>query len=350
MISKNLLGWYSLNKRTLPWRQTKDPYKIWISEIMLQQTQVATVIPYYKRWINSYPNIKALAKADYNDLLKHWEGLGYYSRCKNIHLTAKTLEKDFPNTFDELIKLPGIGEYTAKTILAIAYNQQEVGVDTNIERIGFRLLGLKKKSRFNSNRVKKFLETAQDKSKPGDFNQALMDLGSSFCQAKSVNCTPCPITYQCKATLHDDPLKYPEPKKTKKIPLVNVSVCVIYYKSKLLLIQRPEDKMLGGLWEFPGGKIESHESDEVAVIREIKEETNLLIKNPHYVGKIKHQYSHFKVVISLFQKSVNSIKSLKIKENYIWTTTKGLDKFALPKANYKMLDLLKKNNDEKYLK
>ena len=105
MISKNLLGWYSLNKRTLPWRQTKDPYKIWISEIMLQQTQVATVIPYYERWINRYPNIKTLAKADYNDLLKHWEGLGYYSRCKNIHLTAKTLDKDFPKTFDELIKL-----------------------------------------------------------------------------------------------------------------------------------------------------------------------------------------------------------------------------------------------------
>jgi A/G-specific adenine glycosylase len=342
MISQQLLGWYSLNKRSLPWRETKDPYKIWISEIMLQQTQVATVIPYYEKWISSFPDIKTLANADYGNVLKHWEGLGYYSRCKNIHLTAKSIGEDFPGTFNELIKLPGIGEYTAKTILAIAYNKQEVGIDTNLERVGFRLLGLKKKSKFNSSRVKKFLETIQDKSKPGDFNQALMDLGSSFCQAKVVHCSPCPITSECKATLSADPLKYPEPKKKKPIPNVNVAVCIVYHKDKLLILQRPQNKMLGGLWEFPGGKIELGESKEVAAIREIKEETNLSILSPDYIGEVKHQYSHFKVTISLFLKNVNSIKMLKIKENYVWTTMKGLDKFALPKANYKMLELLNK--------
>ena len=144
MISQQLLGWYSLNKRSLPWRETKDPYKIWISEIMLQQTQVATVIPYYEKWISSFPDIKTLANADYGNVLEHWDGLGYYSRCKNIHLTAKSIGEDFPGTFNELSKLPGTGEYTAKTILAIAYNKQEVGIDTNLERVGFRLLGLKK--------------------------------------------------------------------------------------------------------------------------------------------------------------------------------------------------------------
>ena len=342
MISQQLLGWYSLNKRSLPWRETKDPYKIWISEIMLQQTQVATVIPYYEKWISSFPDIKTLANADYGNVLKHWEGLGYYSRCKNIHLTAKSIGEDFPGTFNELIKLPGIGEYTAKTILAIAYNKQEVGVDTNLERVGFRLLGLKRKSKFNRNRVKKFLETIQDKSKPGDFNQALMDLGSSFCQAKVVHCNPCPIISECKATLSADPLKYPEPKKKKLIPNVNVAVCIVYHKDKLLILQRPQNKMLGGLWEFPGGKIELGESKEAAAIREIKEETNLSILSPDYIGEVKHQYSHFKVTISLFLKNVNSIKMLKIKENYVWTTMKGLDKFALPKANYKMLELLNK--------
>ncbi|MDG1089585.1 MAG: A/G-specific adenine glycosylase [Candidatus Marinimicrobia bacterium] len=342
MLSNQLLSWYSSNKRDLPWRLTKDPYKIWISEIMLQQTQVATVIPYYKKWMSSYPDIKTLACADYDNVLKHWEGLGYYSRCKNIHLTAKSLGKDFPDTFNELIKLPGIGEYTAKTILAIAYNKQEVGVDTNLERVGFRLLGLKRKSKFNRNRVKKFLETNQDKSKPGDFNQALMDLGSSFCQAKVVHCSPCPITSECKATLNADPLKYPEPQKNKPIPNINVSVCIVCYRDRLLILQRPQNKMLSGLWEFPGGKIEPGESPEAAAIREIKEETNLSILSPDYIGEVKHQYSHFKVTISLFLKNVNSIKMLKIKENYVWTTMKGLDKFALPKANYKMLELLNK--------
>ena len=342
MLSNQLLSWYSSNKRDLPWRLTKDPYKIWISEIMLQQTQVATVIPYYKKWMSSFPDIQTLACADYDNVLKHWEGLGYYSRCKNIHLTAKSLGKVLPETFNELIKLPGIGEYTAKTILAIAYNKQEVGVDTNLERVGFRLLGLKKKSKFNSNRVKKFLETIQDKSKPGDFNQALMDLGSSFCQAKVVHCSPCPITSECKATLNADPLKYPEPKKNKPIPNIDVSVCIVYHKDRFLILQRPQNKMLGGLWEFPGGKIELGESKEGAAIREIKEETNLSILNPDYIGEVKHQYSHFKVTISLFLKHVNSVKTLKIKENYVWTTMKGLDKFALPKANYKMLELLNK--------
>ncbi len=343
MISEHLLGWYFSNKRILPWRETKDPYKIWISEIMLQQTQVATVIPYYQRWINSFPNIETLASADYNDVLKHWEGLGYYSRCKNIHLTAQSLGGKLPNTFHELIQLPGIGEYTAKTILAIAHNQQEVGIDTNLERIGFRLLGLKKKSKFNSNRVKKFLEKIQDKSKPGDFNQALMDLGSSFCQAKAVYCDPCPITAECKATLNDNPLEYPEIKKSKPIPTVNVAVCIISHNSKLLLIQRPQNKMLGGLWEFPGGKIKLGEPKENATTREVKEETGLIIKDPQYLGEVKHQYSHFKVSISLFYHRIDDISSIKIKENYIWTTMKGVDKFALPKANYKMLELLNKD-------
>ena len=343
MLSTQLLSWYSENKRSLPWRLTKNPYKIWISEIMLQQTQVATVIPYYTKWMNSFPDIQTLAHADYDYILKHWEGLGYYSRCKNIHLTAKALDKDFPDTFNELIKLPGIGEYTAKTILAIAYNQTEVGIDTNLERIGFRLLGLKKKSKFNNNRVKKFLEDKQDKAHPGDFNQALMDLGSNVCQAKAVNCDACPITAHCKAALTDNPLQYPEVKKNKPIPEIQVAVCFIIYQHKLLLMQRPEKKMLAGLWEFPGGKIESGELKENAVIREIKEETNLSLKNVEYVGEIKHQYSHFKVVVSLFSNTVDDISSLKIKENYIWTTMKGLDKFALPKANYKMLELLNKD-------
>ena len=342
MISQQLLGWYSHNKRILPWRETKNPYKIWISEIMLQQTQVATVIPYYERWMKSFPNIEALAKADYDYVLKHWEGLGYYSRCKNIHATAKSLNGKLPETFNELIKLPGIGEYTAKTILAIAYNKQEVGVDTNLERVGFRLLGLKKKSKFNNNRVKKFLENIQDKSKPGDFNQALMDLGSSLCQAKAVDCMPCPIVDDCKASANDNPLEYPEMKKNKPIPTLNIAVCIIIHNDKLLVMQRPKDKLLGGLWEFPGGKIEKGESKQAAVIREIFEETCLSINNPKYLGEVRHQYSHFKVKISLFQHHKKDISSLKIKEKYLWTSIEGLNSLALPKANHKMLDFLKK--------
>ena len=342
MLSKKLLIWYSKNKRTLPWRQSADPYKIWISEIMLQQTQVITVIPFYEKWMKSFPDIQTLANADYDIVLKHWEGLGYYSRCKNIHFSAKIINNKLPKTYNELIKLPGIGDYTAKTILAIAYNQNEVGIDTNLERIGFRLLGLKKKTKINNKRVKNFLEKAQDLKNPGDFNQALMDLGSSFCKSKTTQCKPCPIRVYCKANNSTTPLDYPTPNKLKKIPTVNVSVCIIIHRNKVLIMKRPKGKMLEGLWEFPGGKIRVKESKKNAAIREIKEETNLTIKNPKYIGMVNHAYSHFKVDIALFYVSIKNTKGLKIKENYVWTTMKGLDKFALPKANYKMLDLLKK--------
>ena len=342
MISKKLLRWYSLNKRDLPWRATHDPYKIWISEIMLQQTQVSTVIPYYRKWINKFPNAKKLSKANYNDVLKLWEGLGYYSRCKNIYKTAPLVREKFPNNYSELIKLPGIGEYTAKTILAIAFNKNQVGIDTNLERIGFRLLGLKKKSKFNQNKVRKFLEKIQDKNNPGDFNQALMDLGSNICQSQSVNCRACPINDFCKAFLSLNPIDYPAPTKSKIVPTIKVSTCIVRKQKKLLILQRPIDTMLGGLWEFPGGKIQSNESREKAVIREVMEETNLVIKTPDYLGQIKHQYSHFKVSISLFLNDVNDTSSFKTNQNYKWTTRKQLDKFALPKANYKMLEILDK--------
>ena len=344
MISKPLLDWYSSNKRTLPWRNTKDPYKIWISEIMLQQTQVATAIPYYNRWIKRFPNALVLSQTPYNEVLKLWEGLGYYSRCKNIYQTSKIIKNSFPDTYIDLIKLPGIGDYTAKTILAIAFNKSEVGIDTNLERISFRLLGLKKRSKFNQNRARKFLENVQDRESPGDFNQALMDLGSSICQSHYVNCSICPISDNCKAFLSLDPIGYPEPKKQKLIPTIKVSTCIVRHKNKLLILQRPIDKMLGGLWEFPGGKIEKNESSKNAVIREVFEETNLSIKNPKYIGEVKHQYSHFKVNISLFLIHIDSETSLETRQEYKWVTRKKLDSFALPKANYKMLEILDKLN------
>ena len=344
MISKHLLDWYSSNKRILPWRQTKDPYKIWISEIMLQQTQVATVIPYYNRWIKRFPNANILSKASYDEVLKFWEGLGYYSRCKNIYKTSQIVKNSFPDNYADLIKLPGVGDYTAKTILAIAFNKGEVGIDTNLERVSFRLLGLKKRSKFNQSRAKKFLENIQDRESPGDFNQALMDLGSSICQANFVNCTICPISDDCKAFLNLDPISYPEPKKQKSIPTIKVSTCIVRKKNKLLILQRPIDKMLGGLWEFPGGKIEKNESQENAVIREVFEETNLSIKKPQYIGEVKHQYSHFKVHISLFLIHIDSDKQLQTRQDYKWVTREELDSFAIPKANYKMLEILDKLN------
>ena len=223
MVHKKLLRWYDQNKRNLPWRHDRDPYKVWISEIMLQQTQVKTVIPYFNKWMQKYPNLNALKNANYNDMLKMWEGLGYYSRCKNIYRAAQIIDKSFPKTYEDLIKLPGVGDYTAKTILAIAYKEKYVGIDTNLERIGYRQLGLKTKSKRNQKRVVMFLEKNQSSSRPGDFNEALMDLGSSLCKASTTFCNQCPLSTSCKAFQSSSPTKYPHPKVSKKIPIFDIA-------------------------------------------------------------------------------------------------------------------------------
>ena len=342
MINNKLLNWYDLNKRDLPWRRCRNPYRVWVSEIMLQQTQVKTVVPYFNKWMKRYPTLKTLKNAKYEDILKMWEGLGYYSRCKNIYKTSQLINSSFPNNYQDLIKLPGIGDYTAKTILSIAFEQPFVGIDTNLERVGYRILGLKSKTKRNHKRVVEFLEANQDKNRPGDYNEALMDLGSSICSSQTTYCTKCPLAKACKAYVSLSPTSYPKSEISKKVPEHNVAISLIKYKNKFLITRRSNTKFLSGLWEFPGGKIEKSETARQAIIREVKEETNLIIFDPIYLGNVKHKYSHFGVNISLFISSPESIKKLNIKQEHKWIDLKSIDKYPLPKANHKMLDILKK--------
>ena len=341
-MHNELLNWFYLNKRNLPWRRGRSPYRVWVSEIMLQQTQVKTVIPYYKKWIKKYPTLRSFKESNFSDVIKIWEGLGYYSRCQNMFDAAKLIKSSFPNNYEDLIKLPGIGDYTAKTILAIAFKKNEVGVDTNLERIGYRVLGLKTKTKRNQKRVIKFLEENQCTKNPGDYNEALMDLGSSLCKASITHCNDCPLKNICKAYTYSSPTSYPTPKALKKIPIYDIAISVIEYQNKVLITKRQNTKFLSGLWEFPGGKIEKHESAVDAIIREVKEETNLTISNPLFLGNISHKYSHFGVNISLFISFPRSIKSLNLSQEYQWIRMKDILKYPLPKANHKMLDILKK--------
>ena len=341
-MHSELLNWFYQNKRTLPWRRGRTPYRVWVSEIMLQQTQVNTVIPYYKKWIKKYPTLKSFKESNFDDVIKIWEGLGYYSRCHNMFNAAKLINSTFPNNYDDLINLPGIGDYTAKTILAIAFKKNLVGIDTNLERIGYRILGLKTKTKRNHKRVVKYLEENQCTNNPGDYNEALMDLGSSLCKASITYCNQCPLKNICKAYASSSPILYPTPKVRKKIPIYDVAVSVIEYKNKILITKRLNKNFLPGLWEFPGGKIEKNETDIQTIIREVKEETNLTVSNPIFLGNIKHKYSHFGVNISLFISFPKSIKSLNLSQEYRWIRMKDILNYPLPKANHKMLDILKK--------
>ena len=342
MIHNKLLQWFDQNKRDLPWRHGRNPYRVWVSEIMLQQTQVKTVIPYFQNWMKKYPTLKSLKDAEYDDVIKMWEGLGYYSRCENMYKTSQLVNSSLPNNYQDLIKLPGIGDYTAKTILSIAFEQPFVGIDTNLERIGYRILGLKSKTKRNHNRVVKFLEENQNKNRPGDYNEALMDLGSSLCSSQTTFCNECPLTKECKAYASLSPTSYPKNKISKKIPEYNIAISLIKHENKFLITKRSNTKFLAGLWEFPGGKIEKSETPRDAIIREVKEETNLDILNPIYLGNVKHKYSHFGVNISLFISFPKSIKKLKIKQEYKLISLKDIYNYPLPKANHKMLDILKK--------
>ena len=341
-MHSELLNWFYQNKRTLPWRRGRTPYRVWVSEIMLQQTQVNTVIPYYKKWIKKYPTLKSFKESNFDDVIKIWEGLGYYSRCHNMFNAAKLINSTFPNNYDDLINLPGIGDYTAKTILAIAFKKNLVGIDTNLERIGYRILGLKTKTKRNQKRVVKYLEENQCTNNPGDYNEALMDLGSSLCKASITYCNQCPLKNICKAYASSSPILYPTPKVRKKIPIYDVAVSVIEYKNKILITKRLNKNFLPGLWEFPGGKIEKNETAIQTIIREVKEETNLTVSNPIFLGNIKHKYSHFGVNISLFISFPKSIKSLNLSQEYRWVRMKDILNYPLPKANHKMLDILKK--------
>ena len=341
-MHSELLNWFYQNKRTLPWRRGRTPYRVWVSEIMLQQTQVNTVIPYYKKWIKKYPTLKSFKESNFDDVIKIWEGLGYYSRCHNMFNAAKLINSTFPNNYDDLINLPGIGDYTAKTILAIAFKKNLVGIDTNLERIGYRILGLKTKTKRNQKRVIKYLEENQCTNNPGDYNEALMDLGSSLCKASITYCNQCPLKNICKAYASSSPILYPTPKVRKKIPIYDVAVSVIEYKNKILITKRLNKNFLPGLWEFPGGKIEKSETAIQTIIREVKEETNLTVSNPIFLGNIKHKYSHFGVNISLFISFPKSIKSLNLSQESRWIRMKDILNYPLPKANHKMLDILKK--------
>ena len=308
-FQKPLLSWYDVNKRTLPFRDISNPYYTWLSEIMLQQTQVNTVIPYFKKWIRAFPSLIDVAIASQHDVLKQWEGLGYYSRCRNFHKASQIVMEKYhgkiPSDYEQFLALPGVGTYTAGAVLSIAFNQAIPAIDGNIRRIASRFLGRKKMSPNAHKRIVNFLQNEIHSKRPGDFNQALMDLGSIICTAKNPECDKCPIQINCKAFKFGSPEAYPEKIKKKKSPHYQVAAGLIWKGEKFLIQQRAENGLLGGLWEFPGGKVEIGETLEEALKRELMEECKLSPKIHRKAGTVKHVFTHFSIEMNLFHCSVD---------------------------------------------
>jgi A/G-specific adenine glycosylase len=305
----HLLQWYDVEAAALPWRQpVPNPYTVWLSEIMLQQTQVATVIPYYTTFISTYPMVRDLAAASLNDVLKLWEGLGYYSRARNLHKTAviiaQNYDGNFPKTAKELQQFHGIGRYTANAIASISFGERVPVLDGNVIRVFSRLIDLKDDvtKTATKNNLWDLAETWMPDERAGDYNQALMELGRMVCKPRQPLCEICPLQNHCRAFENGTQSQRPVKKKKKATPHYDVVAGIIRNEQKQILIaQRPLEGMLGGLWEFPGGKQENGETLPETLKRELKEELDIEVKVGGFFVAVKHAFTHFKITLHAYE-------------------------------------------------
>lgn len=342
-----LLSWYQQFGRDLPWRHSRDPYYIWVSEIMLQQTQVKTVIPYYQRWLLEFPTVHDLAMADQQQVLKVWQGLGYYARARNLYRAAQIVVTEhggeFPLTLEAAMLLPGIGKTTAGGILSAAFDHPVAILDGNVKRVLVRLVGL----RVPPNRAIAYLwqlsESLLDRAHPRDFNQALMDLGATVCTPHQPNCADCPWKTHCYVYKTGMQSELPMSENRSPIPHKNIGVAVIWNDQQQILIdRRRESGLLGGLWEFPGGKVEPGETVEACIQREILEELGIEIEVGDRLIVVDHTYSHFRVTLNVHHCRYLSGEPTPIECDEVrWVTLADIDQYPFPKANVQIIEALR---------
>jgi A/G-specific adenine glycosylase len=305
-IARQLVRWFEQNHRNLPWRTDHEPYHVWISEVMLQQTQVETVIPYYSHWMKTFPDVSALVKASEQDLLQIWEGLGYYSRARNIYKAALQIVSEYqgyiPEEVDVLLKLPGIGRSTAGAIASIAYGKKEPILDSNVKRAIARIFnfGQPVNSPKGEKELWRMIKKLLPASQTGLFNQAMMELGQTICLPRNPKCESCPLRCDCQGYLMKTQMNIPVRIIKKNVPHLVVVAAVIREGGKVLIAQRPPDKLMAGMWEFPGGKVETGEELGQALKREIDEELSVTIKVGKELGTYQHAYTHFRVTVHTF--------------------------------------------------
>jgi len=344
-----LLRWAWRNLRELPWRvEPRDPYRVWVSEIMLQQTQVATVIPYFQRFMERFPTVQALAEAPLDDVLKLWEGLGYYSRARNLHRAAQKVVNELggqlPDTVEGLGQLPGIGRYTAGAIASLAFGRHAPVLDGNVKRVLCRLYAIRGEVRQPKIEKKLWALTEMNlpKGKAGRWNEALMELGATVCTPRSPRCNECPFAKVCRAHALGLEEKLPKRAAERRTPHYDVTAAIIRKRDLILIAQRPLGGMLGGLWEFPGGKVEHGESLEECLRREIKEEVGIKIEVGRPVTRVEHAYTHFRITLHAFECKLVRGRPRAIEvSDWRWVRFEELDDFAFAVTDRKIIEVLK---------
>ena len=344
---RRLIDWYKAQRRELPWRETKDPYKIWVSEIMLQQTTVKAVVPHYKRWLKIFPDIKTLARAPLQKVLRAWQGLGYYQRAKNLHQASKMIVNHYqgqiPQNYEELIRLPGFGPYTTAAVLSFAFNKPYPVLDANVRRVLMRLQRIEGEADPKKDKILlKHLEPFLPQKNLGLFNQALMEIGSLVCKARNPLCLLCPIREYCKAYKTGEQEIIPRPRK-RNYQKIEVVVGILRKNGHYLIQKRPATGLLAGLWEFPGGKRKRGETLSQAFRREIKEELGAEVKEEKFLIKVHHAYTQFQVTLYAYECSLRQEPKLK-KNFHRWVTLSGLGKYPFPSGSAKIVNYLEQRD------
>ena len=346
-----LLAWYRRHRRDLPWRRTRDPYAIWVSEIMLQQTQVATVMPYFERFIAAFPDVRALAEAPLGQVLKQWEGLGYYSRARNLHRAAKRITREhggrLPATAEALRALPGIGPYTAGALASIAFGLDEPVLDGNVARVLCRVFRIRANPRAAPTQGKlwRLARRLIPKGQAGLLNQALMDLGATVCLPRGPRCAVCPLAALCLARAHGEQAALPVKARSRPVPHYDVAAGVIRRGRHILIDRRPPEGLLGGLWEFPGGKRKAGETLEACLRREVREEVGIEVRIERPFMTVRHASTHFRITLHVFacrhvRGRTRALGCAEVR----WVTLDALDDYAFPAANRRIIEALRRSS------
>jgi A/G-specific adenine glycosylase len=303
-----LIGWYRANRRDLPWRRTRDPWAVWVSEAMLQQTRALTVIPYYERFLRRFPDPASLARADLDDVLGLWAGLGYYSRARNLRAAAAQVVECFggsvPDTVEQLQTLPGVGRYTAGAVASIAFDRPAPVVDGNVARVLSRLRGIREAVDGAAGRARLWTEAEALASgpAPGDLNQALMELGARVCLPRAPRCPICPVARHCAARAAGDAESLPRRAPRRKPRAVHAVAALVLRRGRALAVRRPPRGLFGGLWQLPGAEVASaRTADAVTLARVVRERTGLEIGAVEPAGRLEHGLTHRTLRLRVFR-------------------------------------------------
>lgn len=363
-FQRRLLNWFAKNRRNLPWRRTNDPYKIWVAEIMLQQTAVATVIPYYERFLARFPTLRDLANAPVDDVLRLWAGLGYYARARNLHKAAQEVVErcggEVPRSLKELMSLPGIGRYTAGAILSIAFNQEVPLLDGNVTRVlcrVFRVTG-DPKSPETQKRLWALAEELIPTGKAREFNQAMMELGALVCTPPAPRCDACPLSVLCEAKRLNKQTRLPEPTRKQTVKNVEDVAALIRWEgkapaapkgsagaspSRYLIVQRPLNGLWGGLWELPRGTIQNGETPAAALRRTLRELLGVKIKVGSLIATFSQAVEHRRITLRCFACALTDGTPRALGcEGWKWATWEEMLREPIATAQRRMVEALRR--------